>query len=56
MAAAASLESLLGRAIDHAGMFPPCGLDLAPASVNQAQYVRSDDAWMLLGSILPIES
>jgi hypothetical protein len=53
-AASASLRALLDRSIDYAGMFPPCSLDLEPALANQAQYVRSDDAWMLNGFVLAI--
>lgn len=52
--APASLRALLERSIDYAGMFPPCSLDLEPALANQAQYVRSDDAWMLNGFVLAI--
>jgi hypothetical protein len=54
MAPAATLRALLDRSIDYAGMFPPCSLDLAPALQNQARYVRSDDAWMLNGFVLPV--
>jgi len=35
-------------------MFPPCSLDLEPSLKNQAQYVRSDDAWMLSAFVLPV--
>jgi hypothetical protein len=51
---AASLRALLAHSIDYAGMFPPCSLVLAPALRNQAQYVRSDDAWMLSTFVLPV--
>jgi hypothetical protein len=51
---AASLRSLLARSIDYAGMFPPCSLALEPALENQAQYVRSSDAWMLSSFVLPV--
>jgi hypothetical protein len=51
---AASLRALLAHSIDYAGMFPPCSLELAPALRNQAQYVRSDDAWMLSAFVLPV--
>jgi len=54
MPAAASLRALLGRAIDYAGMFPPCSLDLEPALKNQTEYVRSPDAWMLSAFVLPL--
>jgi len=34
-------------------MFPPCALALEPALRNQASYVRSPEAWMLNGFVLP---
>lgn len=49
----ASLRALLDKAIDYAGMFPPCALPLEPALQNQATYVRSPEAWMLNGFVLP---
>ena len=51
----ASLETLLAKSIDYAGMFPPCSLALEPALQNHAQYVRSPEAWMLNTFVLPIE-
>src|ERR1051325_6615391 len=55
MAVSVSLRALLDRAIDYAGMFPPCALALEPALRNQASYVRSDEAWMLNGFVLPVQ-
>ena len=55
MAVSASLRALLDQAIDYAGMFPPCALVLEPALRNQANYVRSAEAWMLNGFVLPVE-
>jgi len=55
MAVSASLRALLDQAIDYAGMFPPCDLALEPALRNQASYVRSPEAWMLNGFVLPIK-
>lgn len=55
MAVSASLRALLDQAIDYAGMFPPCALALEPALRNQANYVRSSEAWMLNGFVLPVE-
>jgi hypothetical protein len=55
MAVSASLRALLDQAIDYAGMFPPCSLALEPALLNQASYVRSPEAWMLNGFVLPIK-
>ena len=54
MAVSASLRALLDQAIDYAGMFPPCALALEPALRNQASYVRSPEAWMLNGFVLPV--
>src|SRR6476620_9935217 len=54
MAVSASLRALLDQAIDYAGMFPPCALQLEPALRNQASYVRSPEAWMLNGFVLPV--
>jgi hypothetical protein len=51
----ASLRALLDQAIDYAGMFPPCALALEPALRNQANYVRSSEAWMLNGFVVPVE-
>jgi hypothetical protein len=51
---ASSLRALLARSIDYAGMFPPCSLALDPALKNQAEYVRSVDAWMLSTFVLPV--
>jgi hypothetical protein len=52
---AASLRALLAHSIDYAGMFPPCSLGLDSALKNQAEYVRSPDAWMLGAFVLPAE-
>jgi hypothetical protein len=51
---AASLQALLGKSIDYAGMFPPCSLALEPALQNQAEYVHSPDAWILNTFVLPV--
>jgi hypothetical protein len=55
MAVSASLRALLDQSIDYAGMFPPCSLALEPALQNHASYVRSPEAWMLNGFVLPVE-
>jgi hypothetical protein len=52
---AGSLQALLAQSIDYAGMFPPCSLGLEPALRNQAEYVRSPEAWMLGAFVLSIE-
>ena len=49
-----SLQALLAHSIDYAGMFPPCSLALEPALQNQAEYVRSPEAWMLNTFVLPV--
>jgi len=54
MAVSASLRALLEQAIDYAGMFPPCALPLEPALRNQAGYVRSPQAYILNGFVLPV--
>jgi hypothetical protein len=50
----ASLQALLAKSIDYAGMFPPCSLALEPALQNHASYVRSPEAWMLNTFVLPV--
>jgi hypothetical protein len=49
------LQALLAKSIDYAGMFPPCSLALEPALQNQAEYVRSPEAWMLNTFVLPVD-
>jgi len=51
---AQSLRALLAASIDYAGLFPPCELPLEPALQNQSRYMRSEEAWMLNGFVLPI--
>src|SRR5213596_3428650 len=51
----ASLETLLAKSIDYAGMFPPCSLALEPAFQNHAKYVWSPEAWILNTFVLPVE-
>jgi hypothetical protein len=48
----ASLRALLAQSIDYAGMFPPCSLALEAALRNQAESVRSPEAWMLKTFVL----
>jgi hypothetical protein len=50
-----SLRALLAHSIDYAGMFPPCSLGLESALKNQAEYVRTSDAWMLGAFVLSAE-
>ncbi len=49
------VRALLAQSIDYAGMFPPCNLGLEPALQNQADYVRSPEAWMLGGFVLAVD-
>ncbi len=49
-----SLRALLAHSIDYAGLFPPADLALEPALLNQADYVRSADRWMLGTFVLPV--
>src|SRR4051794_18539356 len=53
MAVTASLKTLLDRAIDYAGLFPPAKLELKPALANQAAYLRLSESWMLNAFVLP---
>src|SRR6266513_2759913 len=55
MAVSASLRALLHQHIAYAVMFPHCALALEPALRNQVSYVRSSEAWMLNGFVLPVE-
>jgi hypothetical protein len=48
-----ALRSLLAGTIDYAGLFPPAELPLESALENHAQYVRSDESWMLNSFVLP---
>src|SRR3954466_5374072 len=50
----APLQALLTRSVDYAGLFPPAELTLGPALKNQAEYVRSNDVWMLNSFVLPV--
>src|SRR5437763_11523343 len=49
-----SLRVLLANSIDYAGLFPPATLDLKTSLQNFAEYLRSDDAWMLSTFVLPV--
>ncbi len=48
-----ALRTLLGAAIDYAGLFPPAKLPLEEAAVNYARYRDDPDAWMLGKFICP---
>lgn len=49
-----AVRALLSGAVDYAGMFPPAELTLEPALRNYADYLRTDDAWMLGAFVLPL--
>lgn len=49
-----ALGALLETIVDYAGLFPPSKLDMAPTVRNFAQYVGSDDAWMLSRLVVPV--
>jgi hypothetical protein len=52
---AVSLQALLERSIDYAGMFGPRSLGIEPALRNQAQYLHSPEAWILNTFILSLD-
>src|SRR5438874_12552145 len=54
MSTSASLRALLAQSIDYAGLFPPATLPLNAAFQNFADYMQSDDAWMLSTFVLPV--
>lgn len=48
-----ALQTLLSRAIDYAGLFPPASLSLEEAIANYAKYRRQPESWMLGRFICP---
>lgn len=48
-----SLEALLKRLIDYAGLFPPASLPLDQAFKNFIEYTSGDYNWMLSNFIIP---
>ena len=46
-------HTLLGGAIDYAGLFPPAQLGMGEAVANYAAYRRSADAWALGRVVVP---
>ncbi len=42
-----SVQALLARSIDYAGLFPPAGLSMSEAVINYATYRNSNYSWML---------
>ncbi len=49
-----AIHALMGGLVDYAGLFPPTKLSMTEAVRNYAQYVASNDAWMLGRFILPV--
>lgn len=48
-----ALRSFMSGLVDYAGLFPPAGLDMAPAAANYARYRGLQEAWMLGRFICP---
>ena len=48
-----SIETVMSRIVDYAGLFPPAGLELEPVVRNYASYVESAAAPMLGRLIVP---
>ena len=49
-----SLQTLLTEIVDYAGLFPPAQLGMAEAVKNYAEYIESENRWMLGRFILPV--
>lgn len=49
-----SLKTLLTEIIDYAGLFPPSQVGMTSAVQNYANYLKSENAWMLGRFIVPI--
>jgi hypothetical protein len=49
-----SLKTLLSDIIDYAGLFPPSQVGMTSAVQNYANYLKSENAWMLGRFIVPI--
>ncbi|HVW83936.1 MAG TPA: hypothetical protein VHB50_04625 [Bryobacteraceae bacterium] len=48
------VRTLLARAIDYAGMFPPASLSLEAAVANYVAYLAMEDAWALGRFVLSV--
>ncbi|HEX4312023.1 MAG TPA: hypothetical protein VHZ25_18480 [Acidobacteriaceae bacterium] len=46
-------ETLLGRMVDYAGLFPPASLSMESAVENYRRYLGGDFGWMLNGFVVP---
>lgn len=49
-----SYKAFLQNLIDYAGLFPPANLDLKTAVHNYAEYIHSEDSWMLGPFVIPL--
>jgi hypothetical protein len=49
-----SLKTLLTEIVDYAGLFPPSQVGMTSAVHNYADYLKSENAWMLGRFITPI--
>lgn len=50
-----AIRTLMWKAIDYAGVFPPAALPVADAVRNYARYMGSADAWALGTFVLPLD-
>ncbi|HEY8056460.1 MAG TPA: hypothetical protein VIE13_11180 [Terriglobales bacterium] len=50
-----TVEVLLKRAIDYAGLFPPAHLGMAEAVDNYRRYMAGEDRWALGRFVCPVE-
>jgi hypothetical protein len=48
-----AVETLLGRILEYAGLFPPAGLEMESALRNYQRYAKTDEFWVLGGFVLP---
>jgi hypothetical protein len=48
-----AVETLLGRIVDYAGLFPPAALEMESAVRNYQKYLGGDCGWMLGGFVVP---
>ena len=49
-----AVGTLLARAIDYAGLFPPAQLDMPGAVAEYSSYLHSPDAWALGRFVVPV--
>lgn len=49
-----SIQALLNRILDYAGLFPPARLDMPQVVRNYGAYLMNEDTWMLGRLIVPV--